>query len=334
MSNVKYLNDKIFVDIPAMTAGQYKEFKIYVNGSTVYEGRLYTTGKTQRIYLNDLAQTYSGNYTYMFPSEPQVANNLIKMQLSIVNGYTSNTLYILNMYKPSLQNPVTEYSPSGGVYNVLKFNTDLLPRIPNLSNKSSTDFFFAFQSVKGSSGGNRTIKFNTGGTLGTESFHNNSSSVVAGPSTMLTMTSGTSYIKAGSEKIADVDSVRCTAEFYLIWVDRSGAYQCQPFSKHNYHKENLSQKELINPIGEKRPYQKLIDNKWTLNSDWIAFKDQRTYESILTSPYLFLYNSVTGRGTYVNCVTADWIDYSRFNRNKPFQYTIDVIENRQENLLY
>lgn len=132
--------------------------------------------------------------------------------------------------------------------------------------------------------------------------------------------------------IAEYDT--CNADYYLIWCDRTGGYQCQPFSKNSTLTEDIATSTLINSYDEERPYLKSITNKWTLNSDWLSFDEYQAYESIFTSPYTYLFDTKFNELTPVICTDKTWSEKTNKNTKKPFNLKITVTENRKQNILY
>lgn len=132
--------------------------------------------------------------------------------------------------------------------------------------------------------------------------------------------------------IAEYDD--CIADYYLIWCDRTGGYQCQPFSKKSTLTEDIATSTLINSYDEERPYLKSITNKWTLNSDWLSFDEYLAYESIFTSPYTYLFDTKFNELTPVICTDKTWSEKTNKNTKKPFNLKITVAENRKQNILY
>lgn len=133
-------------------------------------------------------------------------------------------------------------------------------------------------------------------------------------------------------KVGEFDE--CPSDFYLIWMDRTGAYQCQPFNKKSVRKENITTTTIINSIEETRPISKTVTNNWTLNSDWLNFDEYRAYESIFTSPYLYLYDYKNDEGYWVNCTNKSWEEKTSKNTTKPFNLNINLESIQSQNIRY
>jgi hypothetical protein len=103
----------------------------------------------------------------------------------------------------------------------------------------------------------------------------------------------------------------CPSDYYVIWQDRTGAYQCQPFSKKSTYRENIDTSYLTNELGEERPYRKSIQSEWTLNSDWLTEEGYKAHESLLTSPKIHLFDTKNDMMWEVNCTNSQWEDKTK-----------------------
>lgn len=126
----------------------------------------------------------------------------------------------------------------------------------------------------------------------------------------------------------------CNHDYYLIWCDRSGGYQCQPFNSHTTKKEDITTTTITNMLDEQRPIIKSVSNSYDLKSDWLTFDEYNAYESIFVSPYLYLYDTKFNNLTVVNCTQKQWIEKTIQNTKKPFNLNITVTANRNQNIRY
>lgn len=132
--------------------------------------------------------------------------------------------------------------------------------------------------------------------------------------------------------IAKVDT--CPAEYYLIWIDRTGAYQCQPFNGRTTLTESLSTSYRENIINTSIPFNKTITNKWKMNSGWLTYDEYKAYESILSSKFLYLYNTQYDEGYEVVLETNSWTEKTKENKDKMFNLQIDVKSARPQKITY
>ena len=132
--------------------------------------------------------------------------------------------------------------------------------------------------------------------------------------------------------IATIDD--CPAEYYLIWIDRTGAYQCQPFKGKNVLSESVSTSYITNMTDIKKVINKNITNEWTLNSGWLTEDQYKAYESIFTSKYVYLFNTEYDDGYEVILDTNKWTEKTKNNRDKMFNLTITVKAAQNQNIIY
>jgi hypothetical protein len=76
-----------------------------------------------------------------------------------------------------------------------------------------------------------------------------------------------------------------------MWQDRTGAYQCQPFSKRDYYNESIKTTSIKNLLDEDKVINKQVTSNWILNSDWLTKEGYKAHESILTSPKIWLFDT-------------------------------------------
>lgn len=144
--------------------------------------------------------------------------------------------------------------------------------------------------------------------------------------------SGSSFGSQVCTPIAKVD--HCPAEYYLIWIDRTGAYQCQPFTGKNRLTESISTSYTTNLINTEKVSNKQIANVFTLNSEWLTYDEYKAFESIFTSKYLYLYNTEYDEGYEVILTNNEWIEKTRQNKDKMFNLQIKVKSARPQNITY
>lgn len=126
----------------------------------------------------------------------------------------------------------------------------------------------------------------------------------------------------------------CLHDYYLIWCDRSGGYQCQPFNSHTTLKEDITTTSIINILDESRPIIKSVSNSYNLKSDWLTFGEYNYYESIFVSPYLYLYDVKLDKLVPVTCSEKQWTEKNLVNTKKPFNLQITLTAASNENILY
>lgn len=272
---------------------------------------------------------------------------------------------VLSYYK-DLDRPKGDYIDIDGTgwYNVLEQRTNVLPTIPKLDSYKndtpgfSNNFFFSalwipteYFTTTSDLNGRKLYKLvaknKNGRTLNYIDYDSgymiHSENIDGYDLSQLTSSDPTEIGICGImnndmesefayKKIANVDL--CPADYYLIWYDRTGAYQCQPFSKKSTHSESITSNSLVNILDETRPYEKLVEDKWTINSDWLTEEQYKAYESIFTSPYHYLYDSNLNCGWWVNCNDKSWVQKTNKNQKKLFNLTVNLSANKKQRLLY
>lgn len=100
---------------------------------------------------------------------------------------------------------------------------------------------------------------------------------------------GQTYITINGDKAAELDT--CPSRFYLKWLDSTYGVMCQPFKGKNIYTEQYDRQTVTNAIGHKKPSLMLSEHFWELNSGWIDEYTYIIYQSILTSPFIQLYDT-------------------------------------------
>lgn len=385
---MKFLSDILYVKIPTQQfTGSYCEYEVVMKSpnftgsnfdssynwteetEVIYRGKIYGTGKEEKIYLNDIIATYVYNNNYI-TTEDKSGFSVINPRSGVLfnisvnlTGYGSYDLevednsYIMNMYR----DPKTYISEvedldttNSNITNLLSVRTPVYPRIPHLP--YTTNKFFAAGLFAATNGWIQNSINEYGQELvfvGSSDEDNPIPSKlsiqkeITGPIIACSLT-GSAYKTATkfsnsvylmSEdanqpyvKLADVD--RCPSEYYLIWIDRTGAYQCQPFDGKVILSEDINTSYTINLINQKHVSNKLTTNSWTLNSGWLNYDQYKAMETIFTSKYLYLFNTLYNEGYEVILNDKTWTEKTKSNKDRLFNLQINVSENTSQNIIY
>lgn len=333
----------------------------------IFSGRCFCQTKNIKIYISDLINdnAYKGQMVSDISYIP-VGNEpiMFTVNLSGDGGISAQTKSII-CTNPMLSKNITEweYLSNLSEYKAISINrylTDndndiVLPTLPVITS-DNTEFFFSniiLTSYKWISGaGLQTGKIrlvsldNKGGYNTYFNFDVPQSGIIYLKITDIATLKSLLGTNAYSIGVASTDSTvsqslstiakvdRCNSEYFLIWVNRAGNYQCQPFNKKVYFAEDITTKNIINFIDESRPYLKEVASKWTLHSGWLTNSERDEYESILVSPCIYLYNNYTGRLIRVNCEQTSWEQKTKNNNNKPHNMIIELSSDRKQRLLY
>lgn len=370
---MKYLSDKIYITYTPSTSGTYIgyhiEYQQYgsLTWTTIYTGRVYSVESTQYLFLNDIIKSHVYNTNAFkpainngIPAGSAVTNSpkdiMIRLKIVWDNGWDDQvTDWILCYYKDAnLPNGPHKDVDMNQLYvsdafDLLQERTSVVPRLPRLATVTSNFWFmpvvvpskkiYENSSVDGDpvfvlrnestsmlfdadqiwycrivddNGANNYYNITRGNHIYIDQYHN--------------------VVSPISIKVADVDE--CPAPFYAIWMDRTGAYQCQPFRGNAIFKESINTTNLLNSYGETRPGLKEVASSWTLYTEWLNDEQHKAYESILTSPYIYLYDVENDMGHWVNCTDSNWQDKTFKQQKKLFNLNITLKENNNENILY
>jgi hypothetical protein len=249
---------------------------------------------TQKLYLNDIIETYCVDLTRIKPSAdggiPTTNNNngiLQNVKVSFDGGSTYTVSNVLSYYKdPNLPDglrSVTSY------YNPLTERSPILPRVPKLT--AASNFFFPYNLFNPSINGIITDTSNWSGSV-------------------------------SGHKVADIDE--CPADYYLIWMDRTGAVQCQPFAGKTVYSENISTTYRTDFLNKQVAYEKGLTGAWTLNTAPLDDEHYKVYASITTSPYIWVYDTKKDAISVANGADNSWTEKTWKNQKKLFSLNITV----------
>ena len=127
---------------------------------------------------------------------------------------------------------------------------------------------------------------------------------------------------------------RCPAKYYLMWIDRFGGIQCQPFSGKATYKENFNRLIAKNLYGNRRLLNDKVDGSWELNSLWLNDNEYPLYESLLTSPYVTLFDTETKKYFSVIVTDTDYTEKNYKNTKQMKNFTVNVELNKVQNIIY
>jgi hypothetical protein len=136
---------------------------------------------------------------------------------------------------------------------------------------------------------------------------------------------------AGDE-VAKVDN--CPSQYYLMWQDRAGSFQSQPFDKVSTYSETFDREYITNYKSVKRPTTITTSPKIKIQTGYIDEKLYPYYESIFTSPYLLLYDFNEDKSYLVN-VTGDYTEKTFKNQSRQmFNIQLDLEFAKKQNMIY
>lgn len=137
---------------------------------------------------------------------------------------------------------------------------------------------------------------------------------------------------AGGDNIAEISS--CPSRFYLQWQDRMGAFQSQPFNEHYTYSENFERETITDYKGVKKVSEVNVTPKFKINTDWIKEDLYLYYESIFTSPLVFLYDTKEDKLYSVLVTDSEYTEKTYDNQKKLFNLSLNLELNQQQNIIY
>lgn len=340
----------------------------------IYTGRIWKTGGKVRIYLNDIIATHTYNNSYITDHISDTPSGVlfnIKVVIpSIAYEYNiDGDPYIMNYYKDA---KTTRYDSMMSLdtglpylYNILFQRTNVLPRIPKLgyatdnfflssliattsewrySSEIDGDAVYNIVGTKDDTDITNYMTFDNGALINAITIKGQDLYDLTKESDKIYFTPTSLFEVEGEDEweykpelvnctpIAIVDE--CPSDYYLIWIDRTGAYQCQPFNGKVTLSESLSTNYRYDSIDTEVPFNKKVTDKWNLNSNWLTYEEYKAYESIFTSKYLYLFDTKNDEGWEVVLDTNKWTEKTKENKDKMFNLQLDMHSARPQNILY
>lgn len=351
MRYFKYLSDQIYADIVLDS--------VYINSNVVYtvsirpmgasdsewtvvyNGSIYYTGKT-KVYVNDIIEPYMNDYKWISNIEDSTdftADNIkytfIEVKLTITNTEIVISDILSAYINPTMTRKEAFDVDNGTINGLYDYGTGVIPRIPS----KMPDFRLPVRLL--CSDNTVTLGYYTDGNVDATDIRTIQTDTTVVP---LDITESDTAVcqneniilyvatDKGSSPIAVVDTE--PAEYYLTWINRYGATQCQPFCKKNTLKETVTSSYITSMTDRSTPFNRLVDYTWTLNSHWLTYPEHDEFESLLTSKYVWIYDTKTKQYHSVNVVDSNWEYKNSLNNNKLFNLTVNVTKSTKQNINY
>lgn len=133
-------------------------------------------------------------------------------------------------------------------------------------------------------------------------------------------------------KVAEIKS--CKERYYLLWQDRYGSYQSQPFKGKMEYSEDFTNEEILSYTGRRRKSNVTIQPKWKLNSGWLKEQLFPFYESIFISPILKLYDTKTQHEYDVILKDTPYVEKKYNNDRKLLSIELNLEATETQNIIY
>lgn len=367
----KYLSEIIYLDfnLPDL-AGQNISYNVTDTntGKLLYKGSVYVTGESQRLYLNDIISTMNDTYKWFrYPQTGQVLNAPFKSNITITfNGDKTYTVDDI-VHITKVPYSTTSYSiPTDDI--IVPLGTKVIPRIPRRllaeggENRIFTMFTFAMNDTVKTLDTHALRLYNgddsmilnlsamyieslpvdnvfkfvfgvdrivfIGNKLGFEEPNMEYSNCYLG----LQAQSRDLSVSTPVARVCNIDD--CSADYYVMWINRYGTWQSQPLHSKWEMKEKVTTNSITTVYDETIPCSKMSEYSWQLNTDWLTYDEHDEFESLLTSKYVFLYNTKNSIGEYVTVTDSNWTFKNGVNTKKPFNLTLNLTKSIKQNIVF
>lgn len=135
------------------------------------------------------------------------------------------------------------------------------------------------------------------------------------------------------EPIAIIDK-GCLSKYYLMWQDRYGGIQSQPFEKTETFSIDYKYDEMKDYQNFRRNVTIEAQPKWKIQTNWIDEEYYPYYESIFVSPYLLLYDTEEDKSYNVIAKGTNYTEKTWKNQHKFFNLELEVEQTKLQNILY
>lgn len=368
----KYLNEPIilYFTLPSEYTGKNVPYSVVntTTGKTIYTGAIYATGKKQKLILNDIVNLTTDTFDWfrndsnVYKETLFIANSPLFSDIKITfNGsinYTIKNIVHGYTYPNATGSPSTPLDNMVGTVNAW---SGILPRIPKLTDPIAltpqNDFFAMFTLTYNNTTGshlNAMMQFKLYDVNGNRISFVDSPEIiptagyikyVIGSLSMYSRfvnaadkelgyftasVSGRDGYDSNETIIAYVDNN--PADYYVMWINRFGTWQCQPLCSKWELTEKVTTNSITSVYNETIPHSKITEFNWKLNTHWLTYAEHEEFQSLLTSKYVYLYNTKTHEGHYVTVTDSNWTFKNEVNTSKPFNLTLNLTKSVKQNI--
>lgn len=142
---------------------------------------------------------------------------------------------------------------------------------------------------------------------------------------------GDAYIKVNNKAVAQIN--QCAARYYLMWQDRGGNYQSQPFNDRSTFSEEFDNTYIEDYKNQRSLKNINVQPKFKICSDWISQDIYPFYESVFVSPELLLYDTVEDK-SYNVIVTGNYTEKTFRNSHNLLNLNLELEASTIQNIIY
>lgn len=125
----------------------------------------------------------------------------------------------------------------------------------------------------------------------------------------------------------------CKSRYYLLWQDRFGSYQSQPFNGKLEYSEDIVNSEFTNYRDKRFKNVSTVQPKWKINSGWLKEELFPFYESIYVSPILRLYDTET-QTEYDVILNDNYVEKKYENNKQLLSIELKLESSEKQNITY
>lgn len=127
----------------------------------------------------------------------------------------------------------------------------------------------------------------------------------------------------------------CPARYYLVWQDRYGGTQSQPFTGTCTYAESISRTETLKSNNARQISGANVQPKFTITSNWLNFKTLPYFEGLFVSPWLQLWDTETGRSFDVVVTDSEFTESTfKSNNRQMYSYTLNLETAKKQNIVW
>lgn len=370
-NNILTLSDKIIATatFSDFLKEFYNTYTIYIDNVNIYTGRIFVhnTGNgqtkecTAEVYLNDILNKLFFNHL-----TDKLSTNYNGKYVNHINvrfdSYTTSSgtapaqdveFDVCPMYESTFgEDYIYQYAVSpiqsicGGGISGTDISYDLIPRIPfNFIADGYSIFMVAPQGYSGNLVWRAKLDDDDQFGVGrTDSITVNSNDLftINIPNDYLSHEDliGKDYIVTGRFSSANRTQVdlchvdACPAKYYLLWYDRFGGRQCQPFNKKHTETSSYTVTNKINRFNEESPLRIKVEDTISINTGWVNEEALKCYESVFVSPIVMLYDSERDKMLKVSITDKSFTYKTLKNERKFFNFALKLKVSEKQNIIY